>query len=269
MKRISEAEVAREGRRVLRLLSEKEAVLVPGRNGDYAVRTTGKRNGVAMLRKPMFAEFFRRGWIARRDPQSEIFVLSDVGTGWLSRALNPDTPFAAQHQLLVERRIRDEAGREHIVAMDDAESPLARLRSRGLLDAAQFAAGERLRRDFTLAQLMPRLCADLTAPAIGDRRGAARAAQIPDTVLAAKQRFNRAMRAVGPGLSDVLFDVCCHLKGLSLAEREKDWPRHSAFVVLKLGLDRLAAHYGLSSAPRERARTRSWRQEEEALSGSA
>jgi hypothetical protein len=29
------------------------------------------------------------------------------------------------------------------------------------------------------------------------------------------------MRAVGPGLSDLLFDVCCHLRGLEEAEEAK------------------------------------------------
>ncbi len=268
MRPIAEAEIAREGRRVLRPLCEKGAVLIPARNGDYAVRTTGKRNGIARLRKAVFAEFLRRGWVSPGDPHTKTFVLSDVGKGWLERALNPQEPFAAQHRLISRRTLRDDSGREHTVMVDEAESPLAWLRARGLLSARQFAAGERLRRDFTLSQLMPRLCADLSAPAIGARRGAKFAAEIPDTVLAAKQRFDRAMRAAGPGLSDILFDVCCHLKGLALAERENDWPRHSGFVVLKLALDRLAAHYG-PSAPRERAHTRSWRMEEEALFDSA
>jgi hypothetical protein len=43
-------------------------------------------------------------------------------------------------------------------------------------------------------------------------------AALADTVPAAEQRFTGAMRAAGPVLSDLLFDVCCHLIGLEAAE---------------------------------------------------
>jgi hypothetical protein len=79
-------------------------------------------------------------------------------------------------------------------------------------------------------------------------------------VLAAKQRFSAAMRAAGPGLNDLLFDVCCHLRGLGEAERAKRWPARSAKVVLAIALDRLAEHYGLRV--RGRARVRAWQMAE-------
>ena len=73
------------------------------------------------------------------------------------------------------------------------------------------------------------------------------------------------MRAVGPGLADLLFDVCCHLRGLEEAERAAGWPHRSARVVLGIGLDRLAAHYGLSLTGR--GKPRAWAMEDTATSG--
>ena len=64
----------------------------------------------------------------------------------------------------------------------------------------------------------------------------------------------------GPEFAGVLLDVCCFLKGLEDVERERRWPLRSAKVVLQLGLDRLARHYGFASEARGRARApiRTW-----------
>src|SRR5262249_32294818 len=103
---------------------------------------------------------------------------------------------------------------------------------------------------------------DLEAPLISHgRRAANTSAPLSETALAAKQRFAQAMSAVGPGLSDLLFDVCCHLVGLEMAERAKGWPQRSAKVVVHIALDRLALHYGLRVTGPQRARMRNWHAE--------
>jgi hypothetical protein len=167
------------------------------------------------------------------------------------------------------RPICDENGHETMVAVNDVESPLCWLKARGAITDMQHDAGERLRRDYTIAQLEPRLCTDLTAPVVNSSgRGAENAGAMSDTVLAAKQRFSAAMKAVGPGLSDLLFDVCCALKGLEAIETAKAWPRRSSKVVLALALDRLADHYGLSRVRCQSKRSiRSWSAAGQAVQG--
>jgi hypothetical protein len=148
------------------------------------------------------------------------------------------------------------------------ESPLDWLRrrrdanGRPLIGEAAFSAGERLRRDFTFGQLMPRVTARWETPiARGRRSGGHGPAELSDNALAARQRVRRAIEAVGPELRGVLLDVCCFLKGIEEVERERGWPPRSAKVVLGLALERLARHYGFADqavgAPR-RGRIESW-----------
>lgn len=134
-----------------------------------------------------------------------------------------------------------------------SESPLGWLRQRKshdgspLISAIEFEAGERLRADFWFAQLAPRVTSSWDAmPGSGRQRLAPGTGRdIADTVIAARERVNRALAAVGPELSGILIDVCCFLKGLEQAEREARLPQRSGKVVLQYALRSLARHYGL------------------------
>lgn len=129
------------------------------------------------------------------------------------------------------------------VTVNLAESPLAWLATRGLVTPLQFAAGERLRHDFMRAGQAPRVTMRWdAAPASRAMPGA----NDPTTSqLGARQRFDAAVAAVGPGLGDVLWRVICLGEGLEPAERALGWPARAGKLVLKLALDRLVAHYGL------------------------
>lgn len=110
-------------------------------------------------------------------------------------------------------------------------------------------AGERLRRDFTLANLSPRVTALWGMPAAhAGRSGGADSSSLNDTMIAAKRRVWSAFDAVGPDLGAILLQICCHLNGLAEAERQLGWPVRAGKVVLRIALDRLAAHYGISAS---------------------
>ncbi|MGE0024725.1 MAG: DUF6456 domain-containing protein [Hyphomicrobium sp.] len=150
-----------------------------------------------------------------------------------------------------------------------AESPVAWLYSRRdsngnpLISEVQFNAGEKLRTDFFLAQMSPRITQSWSPSATtsGRRSAPGTGVELADSVVAATERVRRALAAVGPELAGVLIDVCCHLRGLEEAERRAGWPQRSGKIVLSVALSALSRHYGFeraASAAPGAARIRHW-----------
>lgn len=179
-------------------------------------------------------------------------------------------PFLAQH-IRLEPGIAETATGSERVQIEQGESPLTWLArrkgrdGRAMISPHQLASGERLREVFTRAQLMPRVTSNWSAGAAATAGGGRGVADATDAAIAARERFHLALDAVGPEFAGLLVDVCCFLKRLEDVERERGWPVRSAKVVLQLGLDRLARHYGFDEAARGRpsGALRAWIGEDE------
>ena len=130
------------------------------------------------------------------------------------------------------------------VTVNLAECPLAWLHSRGHLSDVQFAAGEALNRDWERAQLAPGITMRWDAVRVKGGSGEI-SLSASERQLAARARFEGAVAAAGPGLSDVLWRVVCAGETLPHAERALAWPVRSGKLVLRLALDRVAGFYRL------------------------
>ncbi len=138
---------------------------------------------------------------------------------------------------------------------NDAESPVMRLFLRkdaggeSAIDAEQFAAAERLRRDFEFAHLSPRTTMAYREPGTSGGRywqtSDNAVANLNDSAIAARERFARAMDILGPELGSVAYNICCLAGGLEHAERRMALPPRSGKAVLSIALNILARHYGL------------------------
>ncbi len=201
------------------------------------------------------------GLVARR---GGVFEARPEARSFLRRlfAADGEADFAAQHGERVRAEIATPAGRV-VLSRNLDHSPLAHLaRLRGkdgctFLSETAVEAGEALLADFTRAQMQPRVTASWE-PRMSDRvKGAPGGqAEVKVSALAARERFNRAVEAMGPELSGVVLDVCCFHKGLEVVERERQWPARSAKLLLRAALMVLARHYA-PPAPRQK-RQRHW-----------
>ncbi|HSM54028.1 MAG TPA: DUF6456 domain-containing protein [Erythrobacter sp.] len=148
-----------------------------------------------------------------------------------------------ERELTLEGPLRGEGagGKRRTVTVNLAESPLSWLHARGHLDNRLFDAGERLRSDFERAQLGPSFTMrwePVRVKASGDVGLSPTERQI-----AAKARFDGAMREAGNGLQDILWRVVCAGDGIPEAEKQLDWPTRSGKLVLRLALERVACSY--------------------------
>jgi hypothetical protein len=130
-----------------------------------------------------------------------------------------------------------------IVAVNLSESPLGWLARRGHLDSRQVAAGERLRRDHFQAGLAARVTMRWDTVARHRAPGGSGSDHMALGSMDARRRFDAAIEAVGPGLSDILWRVVCEGEGLADAEKGLGWPTRAGKLVLGLALDRLAGFY--------------------------
>jgi hypothetical protein len=176
--------------------------------------------------------------------------LTPAGEAWNARKRSP----ASSNRLLVERAVLDgaddrDAARPRAtrsVTVNLAESPLGWLMARGMIGERQFAAGERLRADWTLAGLGPRVTMRWD-PAPAGGKGMPHDRIDPTLAqIAARQRFDGAVAQAGSGLSDILWRVICAGEGLSSAEAALGWPKRAGKLVLGLALDRIADFYGIA-----------------------
>jgi len=103
-------------------------------------------------------------------------------------------------------------------------------------------ASDRLREDFELAQLGPRVTQNWERFMLDSDRGNFGSGEGGGSS-AAQKRLSAALSALGPGLGDIALRCCCFLEGMEAAEKRMGWSARSGKVVLRIALQRLWAHY--------------------------
>jgi len=257
----------REGLRILRRLSEPGASLAIATDMEKAVVMRAFPDGrcarLAVVDRVVAQAFVLQDWISlRKAGRVASYELSAPGKAALKRLMEAEDQarmvgglaeapmaFADQHRIWGERVVMGEEGPRR-VRHNLAESPVTVLGRRREKDGRPFLepslveAAERLREDFEVAQMGPRVAQNwerfLTGGDRGSFHGDGGLAQGPK---AARDRVAAALRDLGPGLGDVALRVCCFLEGIEAAEQRMGWAARSGKIVLRIALQRLRRHY--------------------------
>ena len=252
-----------EARRVLRRLAEPGAVLVVASEMDKAVVLRGTVR-TAVLDRAVAQAFALKDWIqVTHTNRVTSYEIAPGGRAAVKRFLEeearargdyqPDDDagplHASQHRSWSRREVEEDGQRRRLRA-NLAESPLGVLARRRDKDGKPFlsaelvAAGERLREDFELAQMGPRVAQNWERFITGGARGQYNAqGALNGGSESARERVAAALRDLGPGLGDMVLRCCCFLEGLEAAEKRMGWSARSGKIVLRIALERLKRHY--------------------------
>jgi len=266
----TEEVIAKEGRRILRRLCETGAVLAVAKEMDKAVvvrdAADGNNTRTAVVDREVASAMALKEWIACSEPNARIarYKITSIGRSALKRLLadaenkaakqaqgfaEAQSGFAGQHREWAARDVADDdTGAPRRIRYNLAESPLASLarrkdrNGRPFLSDELVAAGERLREDFELAQMGPRVTQNWERFLTGGRSefGSGDGLRGPE---AARERVQQALADLGPGLGDVVLRCCCFLEGMEAAEKRMGWSARSGKIVLRIALIRLQRHY--------------------------
>lgn len=269
-----EGEVEKEARRILRRLCEAHTFLLVSPEMEKAAvfkeAVPGRRNRIAVVEREIAQVFALKDWIeGSHKGRIGIYKITSSGKSALKRLLSDErkrrvpsphgadvSSFQDQHREMGDRYVHEE-GRIRKLRYNLGESPLTALSRKKAPDGSpylsveQLAAGERLREDFEVAQMGPRIAQNwenfLTTSVSGGFKGSSDAS---DGANRAGKRVAEALKALGPGLADVAFRCCCFLEGLETAEKRLGWSARAGKVVLKIALQRLVEHYEQSTDSR-------------------
>ncbi|WP_366129718.1 DUF6456 domain-containing protein [uncultured Roseovarius sp.] len=260
---LTENRLKSEARRVLRRLCETGSVLAVSAAMDKAIvvrgTTSDQPSRTAVVEREVAEALALKGWIACDHPgRISRYHITGAGRNALGLMLaEAENNASGLGDAQIVMSGRDDP-REHGVSRVRyglAESPLIALARRRDKDGSRFLssdlvrAGERLREDFELAHMAPRVTQnwDHFLTHVDQPGGAGRATGFGAE--AARARVTGALRDLGPGLGDVVLRCCCYLEGLERAEKKMGWSARSGKIVLRIALQRLKRHYeGLGDA---------------------
>lgn len=259
----------KEALRILRRMAEPGALLAIANDMEKAVIVRDAPDGrtirTAVTARETAQAMALRDWLVCATPgRVARYRITNAGRAALKRMLTDQavaqglaaegSGFAEQHREWDHRDMQVEGStRVTQVRFNAAESPISLLARRknkageAFLTSGLVAAAERLREDFELSQMGPRVGQNWDKFLTGGERGTYQQAGAGGSE-AARKRVAAALEELGPGLADVALRVCCYLEGVESTEKRLGWSARSGKVVLRIALQRLEQFYAKTGA---------------------
>ncbi len=197
------------------------------------------------------------GVLALRDGKC---FATDATRAWMKRKLSDGAGFGDQHRQIentgegLSINLRESALR--VLASESKGKP-------AFLLPRHLAAANRIHALVMRAQMIQRTTMSYDPGRIGGKKSdRVLACDLADSAVDAKKQLAHLLGKLPADCAGVVMDVCGFQKGLQLIETERQWPRRSAKLILRIGLEQLAQQFGLSDiATGAKSHTsRSWMQ---------
>jgi len=262
---VDDDELRRAAPLLLRRLNEAGACLAIARDMENGVIVRDGPDGqtlrTAVLERSMAEAMALKDWIAlASDGRITRYKITSAGRMALKRFMAEDEAarmesggeidaFAEQHRDWSDRPEARTGTKRRGIRYNATESPLSALARRidkngkPFLSPELVAAGERLREDFELAQMGPRITQNWEKFLTGGARADVALGSGSGGSDKARDRVMTALADLGPGLGDVVLRCCCFLEGMESVEKRMGWSARSGKIVLRIALTRLRAHY--------------------------
>ncbi len=164
---------------------------------------------------------------------------------WLIRKLSyASEQFSKQHQIIITER--------NGIKKNLAESPISKLtifkdKKNPFLKPHHIEAAKKFALLFEKSQLRARTTINYFASPKGkEKYSNFTTAELSDMAIDARRKIEQLLNGMPDECASVIIDICGLEKGLQIVESEKGWPRRSAKLVLRIGLEQLAQKFGLT-----------------------
>jgi len=186
---------------------------------------------------------------------------SDSAKHWLKRQLAEGAVFSDQHQQIIKTK----AG----LALNMLEGPVlalskAKKGQSSFLAHHHILAATKVQALVLRSQMMPRTTMSYDPTRVGGKNcGSAIVSDLSVSAIDARKALSDMLGFLPKDCAGVVMDVCGFQKGLQLIETERRWPRRSAKLILRIGLEQLSKKMGyetVATGENSKRKISSWMQ---------
>ena len=168
---------------------------------------------------------------------------TSLARNWLKRKMLADQSFADQHRQI---SVQTNGVRKNLAHGTLGTLTIGKNGAPPFMLQHHVEAARRVEKLVELAQMRQRTTMSYDPTRVGDTSGSSCVGpELGERAIDARNALNLCLGKLPSDCADVVLDVCGLQKGLQLVEQERRWPRRSAKMILRVGLEQVAAHFGL------------------------